>query len=427
MTEAHLDERRFLACCYLDAAWIDHGIKEGLTAQHFTHHHYRAQWETLVFLRTENRDTDVAGLYAHCKLEGRLSEVGGLQCITEASQAEGTSLEARHFCKVLLDSHAKREIYKLMRKGTQLLKEQSLDMAGLREIAEQVIDKTTQTAQTNRPVVDIVEEALADAKRQIEGKVDDTRHIYTGIPTFDHWAGAIQPHEYVVVGARTSFGKSSLLAQICGHNLRRGLKMAYFTLETSDTSIIQQLASQAARVNIRRLEREPMDRQRDYLSALEELKQNKRLLVFDRDLTLEQIGVRCRMLATSFKPDAVFLDYIGLIGVDAGSAYERMSRVSKAMIPLRKALGCALLVAAQINRGPEKDERQPTRSDFRDSGNLEEDAHRIIAIHRIPNQPLDATIFDCELLQLKNRDGGLTGKKCKFHSAHRFLYEETVQ
>lgn len=427
MTEAHKDEQRFLACCYLDACWVDHGMREGLTPDHFSHPHYRKQWEVLVMLRTENKECDSAAVYAFAKTNGLLEDVGGLSAISDASAAVTAALEGAHLCEVLLDTHIKRGVYRLVKGATESLKRQKMDVEEIRTLGEEIVKKTSKEAINTRPVSDIVEDAIADAKRQIEGHIDDSKYLYTGLPTFDHWAGGIMPHEYVIVGARTSFGKSSLLAQICGHNLKRGLKMAYFTLETSDLSVVQQLASQVARVNIRKLHREPMDRQNDYLKALEQLKSNKRLLIFDRDLTLDQIGVRCRMLAASFKPDAVFIDYIGLIGVDAGSAYERMSRVSKAMIPLRKALGCPLLVAAQINRGPEKDERQPTRSDFRDSGNLEEDAHRIIAIHRLPNQPLDATIFDCELLQLKNRDGGLTGKKCKFHSSHRFFYEETIQ
>jgi replicative DNA helicase len=94
------------------------------------------------------------------------------------------------------------------------------------------------------------------------------------------------------------------------------------------------------------------------------------------------------------------------------------------MIPLKKAIGCPLIVAAQLNRSSEKEERRPTRSDFRDSGNLEEDAHRIIAVHRIPKQELDQVVFDTELLQLKCRDGGLTSVPCKFHSSHTLFYEE---
>jgi replicative DNA helicase len=57
--------------------------------------------------------------------------------------------------------------------------------------------------------------------------------ILTGIESFDSKAGGIQSHEYVVLGARTSIGKSSFINQIAGHNIKRGKKVAIFTLETS--------------------------------------------------------------------------------------------------------------------------------------------------------------------------------------------------
>jgi replicative DNA helicase len=419
----YADESAFLTCCYTTPSWIDHGLKQGLSVDHFVNPSFRVQWQIMVELRLESKDTDPASIYAYAKLNSRLTEAGGLDAITEAS-SDGTGLQGAHLCKVLMDTHAKRASYRLFRQGMELLKEQSIDLEAVRKLAESIIQVAEQKVQTNRVTKDIVAEALAEARAQISGKVDTHKWIYTGLSKFDRYADAIKEHEYVVIGARTSHGKSSLLAQIAGYNLRQGKKVAYFTLETSDMSVIKQISAQVARVNIRLLNREPMNKQIEYVQALESLSDVKNLMVFDRDLTLEQIRIRCRMLVASFKPDVVMIDYIGLIGIEGSSGYDRMSRVSKAMIPLKKAIGCPLIVAAQLNRSSEKEERRPTRSDFRDSGNLEEDAHRIIAVHRIPKQELDQVVFDTELLQLKCRDGGLTSVPCKFHSSHTLFYEE---
>jgi replicative DNA helicase len=89
-----------------------------------------------------------------------------------------------------------------------------------------------------------------------------------------------------------------------------------------------------------------------------------------------------------------------------------------------------MIVGAQLNRGNEKEDRRPGRTDFRDAGGLEEDAHRIIALHRPMRdfngnmQDLDQDTFDYELLQLKLRDGPITGAKCKFHAPTTRFYEE---
>jgi replicative DNA helicase len=221
------------------------------------------------------------------------------------------------------------------------------------------------------------------------------------------------------------------MAQIAGHNLHRGLRVAYFTLETSAAAIVKQIAGQRARVNLRALGQEMNEKQKEYFSQLEILKKHH-LRVFDRDLNLNQIEARCRLLANSWKPQLVILDYLGLIRGTEGTAYEKMGSLSKAMIPLRKSVGCALIVAAQLNRGNEREDRAPSRTDFRDAGSIEEDAHRIIALHRPSKdaggnpQELGQNLYDYELLQLKLRDGPLASSRVKYCAPHTRFYEETV-
>jgi replicative DNA helicase len=239
----------------------------------------------------------------------------------------------------------------------------------------------------------------------------------------------MEAHEYVVVGARTSIGKSSFMSQIASHNLNRGLRVAYFTLETSAGAVVKQIAGQRSKVNLRQINQEMSDRQQEYFKALKRLGE-QHLRVFDKDMTVGQIESRCRLLAASWKPQLVIIDYLGLIRGTDGSAYERMGQLSKAMIPLRKTLGCVLMVAAQLNRSNEREDRAPTRSDFRDAGSIEEDAHRVIALHRPSKshtgnvQELGQSTYDYELLQLKLRDGPLAYSRIKYFAPHTWFYEE---
>jgi replicative DNA helicase len=220
------------------------------------------------------------------------------------------------------------------------------------------------------------------------------------------------------------------MSQIASHNLNRGLRVAYFTLETSANAVIKQIAGQRARVNLRALNHEFADKQADYFKELKRLS-TQQLRVFDKDMSITQIENRCRLLAASWKPQLVVLDYMGLIRGTDGSAYERMGQLSKAMIPLRKTLGCALIVAAQLNRGNEREDRAPSRTDFRDAGSIEEDAHRIIALHRPSKshsgspQELGQSTYDYELLQLKLRDGPLAFSRIKYFANHTWFYEES--
>ena len=418
MSDYRKEELQFLGDCIIEAENVDAGIQAGVTANHFTHPHLRNLWGFVIALRGEGRHTDESTIYAEASKRGCLGEIGGTEALIAATNAisGATSLGSPARRAVLVDVHAKREAYKLLQRALGGLKDGTVSLDEVRGLAEKVGEVCTGKANDHRPVDVIAADAIAEAEAIIAGVKEDQDVITTGIPSFDKYASPMRRHEYVLVGGRSSHGKSSLMLQCAGHNLTRGKRVAIFSLETSDKAVVKQIAGQKAGVDLRNLDREMRENQMSYMEHLRHLQTTKNLLIFDRDLSLSAIESRCRLIAQSFKPQLVILDYIGLIsGVD-GTAYERASKLSKAMVPLQKALGCTLMVGCQLNQGAEKEEREPTRTDARDSGQLLEDSHRFLAIWRKPNQPIDNLWFDCSLLQLKLRDGGLAKVDVRFHA-----------
>jgi len=418
------NESIFISSCLHDSDIIDKAISEGIKRSCFTKPKLGLIWLSIVEQRAKGQLADMATVFISmgqdCPSQ-ELIEADGIHASTLAGTKAmrkilwdsqvGTLKPALKDALNLIDSDAKPDtIIKHIEELQSILKPQETDVASL--------DK-------------LIGDVELWAKQEISGerKTDDL--VTTGLPTFDNYAQPIEAHEYVVVGARTSIGKSSFMSQIAGHNLSRGLRVAYFTLETSAAAIVKQIAGQRAKVNLRALGQEFTEKQREYFAELKTL-QKHQLRVFDRDLNLNQIEARCRLLANSWKPQLVILDYLGLIRGTEGSAYEKMGSLSKAMIPLRKTVGCALMVAAQLNRGNEREDRAPSRTDFRDAGSIEEDAHRIIALHRPSKdaggnpQELGQNLYDYELLQLKLRDGPLASSRVKYCAPHTRFYEETA-
>jgi replicative DNA helicase len=56
----------------------------------------------------------------------------------------------------------------------------------------------------------------------------------------------------------------------------------------------------------------------------------------------------------------------------------------------------------------ETDTKEPTLSDLRDSGQLEEDSHRVVMLHWTESQHLDQETRPYKILQPKFRDGPTT-------------------
>lgn len=418
MSDYRKEELAFLSDCFAEAENIDTAIQAGITGSHFAHPHQRNLWGLLIDLRGSGKHTDESTVYAEASNRGVLPSLGGIEGLMAATEGvrDYRSLGAPARRAILLSNFAKRQAYDLLQRALGGLKDGTVSLDEVRSMAEKLGEVCTGKANDHRPVDVIAADAIAEAESIIAGIKEDADVITTGIPSFDKYASPIRRHEYGVVAGRSSHGKSSLLLQIAGHNLARGKRVAIFSLETSDKAVVKQIAGQKAGVDLRNLDRELRENQMNYLEHLRHLQATKNLLVFDRDLNISAIESRCRLIAQSFKPHLVIIDYLGLIGGEEGTAYERASKTSKRMIYLQKALGCTLLVGVQLNQGAEKEEREPTRTDARDSGQILEDAHRFLAIWRKPNQPIDNLWFDCCLLQLKLRDGALAKVDVRFHA-----------
>ena len=407
-------ESDFLGACLLDGAIIDRAIQQGLTAGHLADIQHRRLWSLLCDLRLAGRDTTAEGVFAAVAHDqSRLASLGGMGAVVQHQCA--TTAHAGSLISSLITLHGKREGWRILSKGIESLKSGAGSLEDLAALADELKEVSTCQSVVHRGLGDIAEDAIRDAQEQIEGKPTAKTLVTTGLPNFDRWATPMGSEEVVIVGGRTSAGKSSLMLQIAGHNLAKGLRVAVFSLETSDDVVLRQIVGQRAGVNIRDLRSEMPAKQQEYLDKLRFAKTTKNLLIFDRDISLTAIQARCRLLATSFKPQLVVIDYLNIIGAE-GDSYEKTSRISNALIELRKGLGCTLMVGAQLNRSSEKEEREPNRTDYRDSGSVEQDAHRLLAIWRKPNQPLDLNYYDCSLLQLKHRSGPLAKVDCRFHS-----------
>ena len=417
------NEDIFISACLHDSEIIDKAISEGVRRDTFSNPQLGIIWNAIVEQRAKGQIADMATVFLAMGTECPAAELIHVDGLHSSIYAGTVAM------RKMLWSHQLATLKPALKDALSLLDKEVEQGKVIRSI--EGLQQILKPQENDVPSLEkIIGEVELWAKQEIAGDRQTKDLVMTGLPTFDNHAQPIESHEYVVVGARTSIGKSSFMIQLCGHNLKRGLRVAYFTLETSAASVIKQIAGQRAKVNLRAMGMEFGERQKEYFSELTKLKQQE-LRVFDRDLSLPQIESRARLLAATWKPQLVIIDYLGLIRGTDGTAYERMGALSKAMIPLRKSLGCALMVAAQLNRGNEREDRAPSRTDFRDAGSIEEDAHRIIALHRPSKdnagnpQELGQTTYDYDLLQLKLRDGPLASSRIKYFAPHTRFYEQT--
>lgn len=423
MDQYEENESQLLGCVMLDPDLLDRAVGLGVTAEHFSSLH-ADQWRFLCELRLTGKAITPEVILAEASKDpGRFSRMGGVVALL--SHPQSTTLHFSSLVSAILDIRAKRRSFLLLHRATEALKAGTASLDEVRELSEKAAAVCAGEQRVSRSLTDIDAEVEQQIKDAQAGKKDEGL-IYWGIPKMDKFMLPISRHEYVLLCARPSRGKSSMLVHLAGHNLKRGKKVVIWTLETSDKAVFMQMAGQMAKVNLKEMASWMPDELKRFNEARAYIKDSKRLLIYDKDLTLDSIESRARLLATNFKPDLCIGDYLGLVRTKGRDIYERVSNASKAMIPLRKALDCALVFGQQLKRA--EDERQePTLSALRDSGQLEEDASKVVMLHWTESQYLDQAHRPYKILQPKFRDGPTTAVNgITFHAPTTTWREEAT-
>jgi replicative DNA helicase len=212
------------------------------------------------------------------------------------------------------------------------------------------------------------------------------------------------------IGARTARGKSAVLVNLAREALLRSRRAVYISLELSPAQLFDRLILSTARaaagealrsekplpelyalMKSGRGQGELLPKEtpfsRAILPALEEIRsatQKDRLSILDaRGYNLAAILSAIRTKAK--EGDLVLLDYIQRLPSKDGAAsegYERMKAVSDAVINAAVSRNVVLIAAAQFNRQGGAPSQDDTFSDasFRESGDLEQDAHNAIGL-----------------------------------------------
>ena len=99
-------------------------------------------------------------------------------------------------------------------------------------------------------------------------------------------------------------------------------------------------------------------------------------------MKLLDLRAMARRMCANRKVDIIFIDYMGLISTENTSApvFEQQSEVSKSLKSLARELNIPIVALCQLAR--EAEGTEPTLSQLRGSGSIEQDADVVMFIHR---------------------------------------------
>jgi replicative DNA helicase len=254
----------------------------------------------------------------------------------------------------------------------------------------------------------------------IEGQVKNSRkgyYTYRGIPTGftkldDTLSGLCRGH-FIIIGARPGVGKTTFALNLMYRLAMKGHKIGFFSFEmTRDEAVLKFIALHCGIDAEKIIRGEITDSQYEEVKAAMEY--CKRLFVCIDDqapLTISQVQARTKRMIATHQIEILFIDYLGEIKGDGkfGNKQEEIQQVSRGLRQLAKSSRLPILCICQLNRKSEDEQRAPRKSDLRESGQIEADAHSILMLHQenkqyVINKPTNYKQNEINELEYNSQD-----------------------
>ena len=214
------------------------------------------------------------------------------------------------------------------------------------------------------------------------------REVFTPWPEVNDLFRKRLGGKMIVLGARPSVGKTALALQIALWQAEQyGKAVAFFSLEMTAEELTERLACILMGIASEKLDN-PGDLTSEEWALLSEgirRIRNMRIAIDDSSgLTVREMRARAIRMHKKVKGGLglIVMDYLQLAETSGFESREQgIAAVSRGVKNLAKELDVPFMVLSQLNRGLEKDGREPTLADLRESGAIEQDADVVMFLH----------------------------------------------
>lgn len=451
-SQPHTSEKAFLGCCLLDSKFLEEQRASGRKSEIFSSESAAKAWEVMMHMRDKGLDVNIVTLYEMATELG-VTETLTMSYVATLTDLVETTAHAQSFLSRILAGWRLRTMKQIAQR-LQSIALQSTSFDADREKVEKEITTLSNLSLDERDTSfkDDMKKAIANIAAELKGEKRYSNELYTGLKHFDANFGPIDVEQFednlVVVAAGPSVGKSSLTRSIAWENVKRGKKGCVFLLETNRGKYGTLMASQASRVNLKKLDEYNHlypDKMEAFAKALNQVQgeyAENNLFVYDNHYNIEEIESRCRHIAArEGKIDFVVIDYVQLVGSSQKkfSREQEVAEVSRRCKIIGKDLKCTVFAVAQLNREGRKLDRPPVKEDLRESGALEQDADRIILLHRPETyrgfrngeqteihqdyNNVRQNIFHVDVIQDKMRNGPTGKSSVLFERTYTLFYD----
>lgn len=391
--------------------------QEILIPEDFYRESHRTIFRVLSQLYSGGSTTDPVVLAEELKKNELLEAIGDRAYIYSLIDTTPNPSNIKHYAKIVRDMAVRRSLieagYDITSLGFRI--DETVD--DVYESAEKII--FTMGQRMRREGLSHIKDPLVTSfHRMSEAK--ERGSTITGVPTgfhdLDRITSGLQPSNLVVIGGRTSMGKTSLALNVA-HNtsVHHGRGVLIFSLEMSKTEIAERLLLGEAEVSSSDYRRGSLD-SKDMVKVVNsaDLLSNAPIFIDDTgDITMSEMRSTARHLKSKENIDLIIVDYIQLMyqkGIE--NRAQEVSKLARDLKVMAMELEVPVIAVSQLRRPPATITKgPPSLEDLKESGGIEQNADVVILIYRPEvDDPKNLEIKgDVEVNIAKHRSGE-TGK-----------------
>ena len=342
--------------------------------------------------------------------KGILEAVGGRDYVASMAVNVWTSAGAKHYSEEITALYKQRLLINACNKAISDAKDGTMpdeSIANLRADLRGIDDQgDTAESPSNR---EILKSVMADIEDRMENGKRNVG-VLTGYDVIDRNLMGMEPKTLTYLIGRPSMGKTALALNIADNVASTGEGLVlFFSLEMGAEALVRRTLAAESKVFLSRIRAGDFEKgQLDHLLNAVNRLYARDIYVLDHPKwkTVEMMVAMAEKICGEKKVAAIFVDHIQLMKSSQhfNNRHLEVSYISNELKSMSKALEVPVVALSQLSRKIEERTpplNKPQLSDMKESGDLEQDADVVIAVHRE-----DREAVEMRLAGLKGRDTG---------------------
>ncbi|HZS94146.1 MAG TPA: replicative DNA helicase [Chloroflexota bacterium] len=345
-------------------------------------------YRSMLALHERDMPGDVVTVSDHLEARDRLDDMGGSAYLASLASIVPTSINVEHYARIVERLAVLRRLVDAGGRIAALGYDERLDAEDALEEAEKTLFDISRLRVTRdfQPLSRIL--ALVYEKMDM---IHDHESSITGITTgyidLDRLTSGLQRSDLIILAARPSMGKSSLMLNIA-HTVakKERLPVGIFSVEMSAEQLAHRLISIEGEIDSQKLRTGRMT-ESDWDRLVRAVGVLSDMPIFIDDtpsLSTVEMRSKARRLHAEQGLGLLIIDYLQLMqGGSRENRVQEISAISRALKAVARELEVPVLALSQLSRAPEqRPNHEPMLSDLRESGSIEQDADVVMFIYR---------------------------------------------